>query len=183
VHDVEIVGNLGHTRAPLCRTRGDRQKLLGKPRLKPGDRRQEVVTNAVAQMESREVGRIVDVRHVVTRRVAGDRIAPQSQEWPNHLGFGEQRCKSARPRLAQDANEDRLDLIVERVRGGDRSAELGSRSAKEVPAGDAPFVLGCGPLRGLAGDELEMKLGGATFVTARIGADGRPVWERTERYA
>ena len=29
----------------------------------------------------------------------------------------------------------------------------------------------------------ERKLGGATFVTARIGADGRPVWERTERYA
>jgi uncharacterized protein YhbP (UPF0306 family) len=28
----------------------------------------------------------------------------------------------------------------------------------------------------------ERKLGGATFVTARIGAAGRPVWELTERY-
>ena len=29
----------------------------------------------------------------------------------------------------------------------------------------------------------ERKLGAATFVTARIGVDGRPAWERTERYA
>jgi hypothetical protein len=28
----------------------------------------------------------------------------------------------------------------------------------------------------------ERRLGGATFVTVRVGADGRPAWERTERY-
>jgi uncharacterized protein YhbP (UPF0306 family) len=29
----------------------------------------------------------------------------------------------------------------------------------------------------------ERKFGSGTFVTARVGADGRPAWERTERYA
>ena len=81
--------------------------------------------HAIAQVPSRDVRRILDVRYSAGRRIVDDRCTAQPQKRPNHFRLREQCGQTSRPGIAQDADEDRLDLIVQRVRSCNRPTEFG----------------------------------------------------------
>src|SRR5438067_778373 len=115
-------------------------------------------------MRSREIRWIVEPTDAVPRRVARDHRARQLEKRAHHVARRVERGESARATAAQLADENRLHVIVARVRCRDYCALARRDAAEKTPARGAPrgFVRGewPGSRRGAA-DRAKPELGAA----------------------
>jgi hypothetical protein len=70
--------------------------------------------------------------------------AAQLEKRADHVRLRIQAGESARTCVSKDANEDRLDLIVEGMRRHDWRAKIQRCGSKEIPSLGAPLVLSRG---------------------------------------
>jgi hypothetical protein len=158
--NVDVFGELSHPCPPIGGAFGNGQQLFGKCRPKSRDCRQQVVAYAISKMGSLGVRGILDVGNLIELGVAPDILTAKVKERTNNFGIREQSGEPARTGVPQNANEDGLDLIVERMSSCDWSTKIGGGSSEEGPPCHAPLMLGVHRCVRSPGSEIEAQLPG-----------------------
>ncbi len=100
------------------------------------------MSHPVSQMCAGCIRRIVCPDDSVLFRKPCNLCALQAEKRPNDFGLREKCGKPSWSSVAENSNEDGLDLIVECVSRCNETAELFSCVTQKRPASEAPLVLG-----------------------------------------